>query len=152
MNYYGYRYYDPVTGRWPSRDPIGEGGELNLYGFVGNNCLNYWDYLGLSKPPLFPDHLRKMGEDLNALKNELARMQGALQKAQERLANACLSPQARAALIKNIEKLSRRISALVARIARIGSRRILPSFIYWEELWNQFNDPYGIRGGGIPIS
>ena len=22
--YYGYRYYDPVTGRWPSRDPIGE--------------------------------------------------------------------------------------------------------------------------------
>ena len=22
--YYGYRYYDPVTGRWPNRDPIGE--------------------------------------------------------------------------------------------------------------------------------
>jgi len=22
--YYGYRYYDPVTGRWPSRDPIHE--------------------------------------------------------------------------------------------------------------------------------
>ena len=22
--YYGYRYYDPLTGRWPSRDPIGE--------------------------------------------------------------------------------------------------------------------------------
>jgi len=22
--YYGYRYYDPVSGRWPSRDPLGE--------------------------------------------------------------------------------------------------------------------------------
>jgi len=26
--YYGYRYYDPSTGRWPSRDPIGEFGHL----------------------------------------------------------------------------------------------------------------------------
>gem|GEM_PF-2153178 len=24
--YYGFRYYDPVTGRWPNRDPIGEYG------------------------------------------------------------------------------------------------------------------------------
>jgi RHS repeat-associated protein len=24
MFFYGYRYYDPETGRWPSRDPIGE--------------------------------------------------------------------------------------------------------------------------------
>jgi RHS repeat-associated protein len=22
MFYYGFRYYDPVTGRWPNRDPI----------------------------------------------------------------------------------------------------------------------------------
>jgi uncharacterized protein RhaS with RHS repeats len=36
VTYYGYRYYDPVTGRWPSRDPIGERGGVNLYGF-GNN-------------------------------------------------------------------------------------------------------------------
>ena len=26
MAVYGYRYYDPATGRWPSRDPIGEVG------------------------------------------------------------------------------------------------------------------------------
>jgi RHS repeat-associated protein len=32
--YYGYRYYDPVTGRWPSRDPIEERGGDNLYAFV----------------------------------------------------------------------------------------------------------------------
>jgi RHS repeat-associated protein len=44
--YYGYRYYDPVTGRWPSRDPIGERGGVNLYGFVGNDGMNKFDLLG----------------------------------------------------------------------------------------------------------
>ncbi|MBP7825196.1 MAG: RHS repeat-associated core domain-containing protein [Verrucomicrobia bacterium] len=54
--YYGYRYYDPSTGRWPNRDPIGEQGsddpleddrDLNLYGFVNNDPLNAIDRLGL---------------------------------------------------------------------------------------------------------
>ncbi|MEO0810409.1 MAG: RHS repeat-associated core domain-containing protein, partial [Pseudomonadota bacterium] len=44
--YYGYRYYDTTTGRWLSRDPIGERGGLNLYGMVGNRPMNYYDYLG----------------------------------------------------------------------------------------------------------
>ena len=47
LYYYGYRYYDPLTGRWPSRDPIGEKGGFNLYGFVGNDGMNDTDYLGL---------------------------------------------------------------------------------------------------------
>jgi RHS repeat-associated protein len=46
LYYYGYRYYDPLTGRWPSRDPIEERGGVNLYGFVGNDGVNKWDYLG----------------------------------------------------------------------------------------------------------
>jgi RHS repeat-associated protein len=46
LYYYGYRWYDPETGRWPSRDPIEEKGGLNLYGFVGNSGVNIWDYLG----------------------------------------------------------------------------------------------------------
>jgi RHS repeat-associated protein len=45
--YYGYRYYDPVTGRWPSRDPIEEEGGINLYGFVGNDGVNRIDVYGL---------------------------------------------------------------------------------------------------------
>ena len=49
LNYYGYRYYDPVTGRWPSRDPIGEKGGENLYGFVENDGVNRWDVLGLKQ-------------------------------------------------------------------------------------------------------
>lgn len=38
--------YDPVTGRWPSRDPIGERGGLNLYGFGPNSSVGGSDYLG----------------------------------------------------------------------------------------------------------
>ena len=44
---YLYRYYDPVTGRWPSRDPIEERGGVNLYALVGNNGVSRWDFLGL---------------------------------------------------------------------------------------------------------
>lgn len=45
--YYGFRYYDPQTGRWPSRDPFEESGGVNLYGFLGNNPAGKWDYLGM---------------------------------------------------------------------------------------------------------
>jgi RHS repeat-associated protein len=51
LYYYGYRWYDPLTGRWLSQDPIGEMGGLNLYGFVENDGVNAWDFLGQR-----PDH------------------------------------------------------------------------------------------------
>ena len=47
VTYYGYRFYDPVTGRWASRDPIEEEGGINLYGFVGNDGVNHFDLYGL---------------------------------------------------------------------------------------------------------
>jgi RHS repeat-associated protein len=46
LYYYGYRYYDPSTGRWLSRDPIEERGGSNLSAFVGNAPLDYFDFLG----------------------------------------------------------------------------------------------------------
>ena len=49
LYYYGYRYYDPVMGRWPSRDPIEENGGINIYNFVGNDGINNWDILGLER-------------------------------------------------------------------------------------------------------
>lgn len=50
--YYGHRYYDPVTGRWPSRDPIAEEGGINVYGFIGNDPVNFIDMLGLVRKTL----------------------------------------------------------------------------------------------------
>ena len=49
LYYYGYRFYSPELGRWINRDPIGENGGLKLYGFVGNDPINRWDYLGLKQ-------------------------------------------------------------------------------------------------------
>lgn len=43
------RPYDPVTGRWPSRDPIKEAGDLNLYSYVNANPMNFLDPEGLSR-------------------------------------------------------------------------------------------------------
>ena len=62
LYYYGYRYYDPVTGRWPSRDPIEEEGGVNLYGFIRNRFTG-WDYLGLTDYPC------KCDDDLGRFKN-----------------------------------------------------------------------------------
>lgn len=42
-----YRAYDPRTGRWLSRDPIGEEGGINLYGYVGGSPLSRSDPSGL---------------------------------------------------------------------------------------------------------
>jgi len=47
LYYYGYRYYSPTLGRWLNRDPKKERGGKNLYGFVVNSPLNYFDRLGL---------------------------------------------------------------------------------------------------------
>jgi RHS repeat-associated protein len=54
LYYYGYRYYSPEMGRWPSRDLIGERGGINLYGMVGGDLVNRWDYLGLNEYTLKP--------------------------------------------------------------------------------------------------
>ena len=45
---FGYRDYDPETGRWTARDPIGfAGGDTNLYGYVLGDPVNHHDPSGL---------------------------------------------------------------------------------------------------------
>ncbi len=46
--YYGYRFYNPALKRWMNRDPIGEEGGVNLYGFCGNQSLLSFDTLGMT--------------------------------------------------------------------------------------------------------
>lgn len=46
---FGARDYDPGTGRWTARDPIGfAGGDSNLYGYVVNDPVNLTDPNGLA--------------------------------------------------------------------------------------------------------
>jgi uncharacterized protein RhaS with RHS repeats len=96
--YYGYRYYDPVTGRWPSRDPIAERGGVNLYAFVGNRITNIIDYLGLS--PDAPDccdtekkkYLAALQEEATALEIYMLRIEyeDVLKKIEENLQTSAL--------------------------------------------------------------
>lgn len=53
------RPYDPNLQRWLTRDPIGERGGLNLYGYVGNNPVNSVDPFGF-------DNIWDMGSGNNA--------------------------------------------------------------------------------------
>jgi len=41
--YYGYRFYDSNLQRWLNRDPVGERGGINLFGFVGNDPVDRAD-------------------------------------------------------------------------------------------------------------
>src|SRR5206468_2532399 len=49
LHYYLYRYYDAGLQRWLNRDPIGEGGGVNLYAYVGNDATGSIDAVGLAE-------------------------------------------------------------------------------------------------------
>ena len=50
--HFGYREYDPYTGKWTAKDPIGfDGGDSNLYGYVLGDPVNFVDPEGLKNLP-----------------------------------------------------------------------------------------------------
>jgi len=101
---YGYRLYEPKTGRWISRDPLGDESFLqneisklgqsgtdshekalmlrgesikNIYRFVSNDVMNNWDYLGLlgnDTPPHFLDPYDRSGMGLGTDQESINRL------------------------------------------------------------------------------
>jgi len=62
--YYRLRYYHPELSRFISEDPIGfEGGDVNLFAYVGNDPINHFDPLGLfaNGPIPLPTKLSPLG-------------------------------------------------------------------------------------------
>jgi len=47
LYYFGQRYFDPITGQWLSREPLGEGESFNLYAYCHNDPVNNVDLHGL---------------------------------------------------------------------------------------------------------
>ena len=48
---YNFRHYNPLDGRWITRDPIGEKGGANLYVLLNNAATAIFDYAGLYWSP-----------------------------------------------------------------------------------------------------
>ncbi|MHA6824544.1 RHS repeat-associated core domain-containing protein, partial [Ralstonia pseudosolanacearum] len=70
-----FRAYDPGTGRWVSRDPIGEDGGINLYAYVGGNPASLADQLGLDPKGRDPTPKRIPSDNQNVI-NWLCRFGG----------------------------------------------------------------------------
>jgi RHS repeat-associated protein len=87
LYYYGFRFYDPLTQRWLNRDPLGEPGfetmrgvehgfwrpvlvptELfegaNIYAFVRNNPISYYDAGGLESIEEIQECLKMLDEHM----------------------------------------------------------------------------------------
>ncbi len=64
------RWYNPETGRWLSKDPIGISGALNQYAAFGNSPVNFIDPYGLCSTK------EKIGKELKNLGTAVVVMSG----------------------------------------------------------------------------
>ena len=73
LHYNHHRFYDPATGRYLTPDPVGLVGGINLYGYVGNDPVNFIDPDGL-----FPARAARLGGGLMVVPVPGARVAGAI--------------------------------------------------------------------------
>ncbi len=64
---FGYRDYDPVTGRFTTEDPVRDG--YNWYSYVNQDPVNFVDLFGLKNVPVKSTHVMSTGEWADHLLN-----------------------------------------------------------------------------------
>jgi RHS repeat-associated protein len=131
LYYYGYRWFDPMTGRWPSRDPIEEEGGVNLYGFVGNNGVNLIDRLGLiTEEELWQKWLKENANDCEMLKKRARQFAENAKKWEEALRNAKTDEELRKA--KKFYELYARRSRDIRKllVVRCAVTRVAPYTVF----------------------
>jgi RHS repeat-associated protein len=71
---FGFRDYDSNIARWTAKDPIDfAGGDLNLFGYVGNNPVNWIDPYGLAPGDKFPTKDQAAIDAMDYIMNTSAR-------------------------------------------------------------------------------
>ena len=127
---YNYRYYAPELGRWISQDPQGEAGGVNLYNFIDNGIVNYYDNLGLE---------RKFTPDSQYCQSLKRRMDNILKEIEQRQKDLDDNPQGLPETCPGDDTKP--------RLSREGHRRII------QKLHDQYRTNYNTytnRCGGPP--
>lgn len=79
LYFYRARYYDPMEGRFISKDPVGfAGGDVNLYGYVSNSPINWIDPFGLKKCGCIEVPVAPAGADIDSNIREARNRSGAI--------------------------------------------------------------------------
>jgi RHS repeat-associated protein len=68
--YFGRRYYDPALGTWLTMDPLGLKAGPNLYAYVLNNPMTFFDLYGLMATSIKTSKLKLPSNDLNNSKTQ----------------------------------------------------------------------------------
>jgi RHS repeat-associated protein len=109
---FGYRDYNPDTGRWIAKDPIFfAGGDTDLYGYVLNDPIHFTDPYGLScKDDI--DDIKKNYDEIRALQDQINQ----LTKEKEQLTADLLSSGYDKAVFDKLQTVDDKMKNLNAQI------------------------------------